>query len=53
MATMSENLESASHYDLSGSEGLRHGLSQMQSSLMEYLGPRDGGRGTQEEAIVI
>ena len=53
VATVSENLESASHYYLSGSEGLRHGLSHMQSSPMEYLGPGDGGHGAQEEAIVI
>ena len=50
---MSENLESTSHYDLSGSGSLQHGLSQVQGSPMEHLGPGDGGHGTQEEAIVI
>lgn len=53
VATMSENLESTSHYDLSGSGSLQHGLSQVQGSPMEHLGPGDGGHGTQEEAIVI
>lgn len=38
MATMLENLESASHYDLSGSDGLQHGLSQGQDSIMRHLG---------------
>ena len=39
MATMLENLESASHYDFSGSDGLQHGLSQGQDSIMRHLGP--------------
>lgn len=53
VATMSENLKSTSHYDLSGSEGLRHGLAQVQGSPMEPLGPGGGARGAQEEAVVI
>ena len=39
VATMLENLESASHYDFSGSDGLQHGLSQGQDSIMRHLGP--------------